>query len=240
MTDADKRAISDSARHLVRSVLYASLSTVMRDKDGAPYASMVAVATDQVGNPILLISDLADHTKNVKQDDRVSLLLIGDVGDDDPMAGERLTLQGRLKRSDDPALRQRYLARHPNAGLYADFADFGFYHMTIERAHLVAGFGRIHWLDGEALTIEPSSALLEAESDIVNHMNDDHADASKLYATRLLQQTDGDWRMTGVDPDGADFRLGNHAARLPFGQRVEESTDVRKELVRLVNQARSS
>lgn len=240
MTDADKRAILDSARHLVRSVLYASLSTVMRDQNGAPYASMVAVATDQVGNPILLISDLADHTKNLKQDDRISLLLIADVGDEDPMAGERLTLQGRLHRSDDPALRQRYLSRHGAAALYADFADFGFYHMTIERAHLVAGFGRIHWIDGENLTIEPASALLEAESDIVSHMNDDHADAIQLYATRLLQRGDGDWRMTGVDPDGADLRFGNHAARLPFDERVEESTNVRKELVRLVNKARNA
>lgn len=240
MTDADKRAISDSARHLVRSVLYASLSTVMRDQDGAPYASMVAVATDQIGNPILLISDLADHTKNLKQDDRISLLLIGDVGDEDPMAGERLTLQGRLRHSDDPALRQRYLSRHASAALYADFADFGFYHMTIERAHLVAGFGRIHWIDGDDLIIEPAPALQEAEGDIVSHMNDDHADAIKLYATRLLQCDDGDWRMTGVDPDGADLRLSNHAGRLPFGQRVEESTDVRKELVRLVNKARNA
>ncbi len=240
MTDADKRAISDSARHLVRSVLYASLSTVMRDQDGAPYASMVAVATDQIGNPILLISDLADHTKNLKQDDRISLLLIGDVGDEDPMAGERLTLQGRLRHSDDPALRQRYLSRHASAALYADFADFGFYHMTIERAHLVAGFGRIHWIDGDDLIIEPAPALQEAEDDIVSHMNDDHADAIKLYATRLLQCDDGDWRMTGVDPDGADLRLSNHAGRLPFGQRVEESTDVRKELVRLVNKARNA
>ena len=240
MTDADKRAISNSARHLVRSVLYASLSTVMRDRDGAPYASMVAVATDQIGNPILLISDLADHTKNLKQDNRISLLLIGDVGDEDPMAGERLTLQGRLERSNDPVLRKRYLSRHTSAALYADFADFGFYHMTIDRAHLVAGFGRIHWIEGDALTIESSSALLEAETDIVSHMNDDHADAIKLYATRLLNQAEGEWRMTGVDPDGADFRLGNRSARLPFGQRVEKSTDVRKELVRLVNQARDA
>jgi putative heme iron utilization protein len=240
MIDADPRAISASARNLVRSVLYASLSTVMRDQNGAPYASMVAVATDQVGNPILLISDLADHTKNIEQDDRVSLLLIGEFGDDDPMAGERLTLQGRLNRSNDPTLRQRYLFRHASATLYADFADFGFYHMTIERAHLVAGFGRIHWIDGDKLTIEPAPALLDAESGIVNHMNDDHDDAIKLYATHLLQCDDGDWRMTGVDPDGADLRLGNRSARLPFGHRVEESTDVRKELVRLVNQARDT
>jgi putative heme iron utilization protein len=240
MTDAGKRAISASARHLVRSVHYASLATVMRDNGGAPYASMVAAATDQVGHPILLLSDLADHTKNLKQDDRVSLLLMGDVADEDPMAGERLTLQGRLLRSDDPVLRQRYLSRHPAAALYADFADFGFYHMSVDRAHLVAGFGRIHWIDGDDLIIEPAAALQEAESEIVNHMNDDHADAIKLYATRLLQCGDGDWRMTGVDPDGADLRLGNHVARLPFGQRVEESTDVRKELVRLVNQARNA
>ncbi len=240
MTDADKRAIPESARQLVRSVPYGSLATVMRDDDGAPYASMVAFATDQTGKPILLLSDLADHTKNLKQDDRVSLLLIGDLADEDPMAGERLTLQGRLARSDNPTLRQRYLSRHPAASLYADFTDFSFYQMTIERAHLVAGFGRIHWIPGDDLTIDPVSTLLEAESEIIDHMNDDHADAIKLYATQLLQRDDGDWFMTGIDPEGADLRLGNRVARLPFDQRVETSTDVRKELVRLVNKARTA
>lgn len=238
MTDNDHQA--KAARHLLRSASFGSLATIMRDTDGAPYASMVAVATDHDGSPILLISDLADHTKNLKQNGQISLLLIGHNTDEDPMTGERLTLQGSISSSAEASLRQRFLARHPSAARYADFGDFGFYRVTIERAHLVAGFGRIHWIPGARLTIDPPKALIEAESEIVAHMNDDHADAVELYATKLLHRANGAWRVTGVDMEGADLRCQGQIARLPFGTVVKDSTDVRNELVRLVNKAREA
>jgi putative heme iron utilization protein len=240
MVNEDHEVASLAARQLLRSAPFGSLATVMRESGGCPYASMAATATDHDGAPILLLSDLADHTKNLKLDDRVSLLLIGGDRLEDPMAGERLTLQGRLARSTEPIHRQRYLARHPSASLYADFADFAFYRMTIEKAHLVAGFGKIHWLPGGNLTILPPPALAEAESEIVAHMNDDHADAIELYATKLLRRSKGDWSMTGVDAEGADLRHRDQVARLPFDARVEDSTAVRSELVRLVNKAREA
>lgn len=240
MTDDHRAGIAAAARHLMRSAPIGSLATVMRDANGAPYASLVAIATDFDGAPILLLSDLADHTKNLKVDDRISLLLSEIDAHEDPLAGERLSLMGQLVRSDTPGLRQRYLARHPRAAQYAAFGDFGFYHMAVERAHLVAGFGRIHWIDGENLRLNPSERLVAAEADIVAHMNDDHADAVQLYATRLLGRDGGEWRMTGVDGEGADLRLGGQVARLPFGCQVEDGTGVRKELVRLVNKARDA
>lgn len=240
MIDDDHSRIDAAARHLLRSAPLGSLATVMRESDGAPYASLVAIATDHDGAPILLLSDLADHSKNLKIDDRVSLLLTGSKAHEDPLAGERLSLMGRLVRSDAPRLRERYLARHHRAAGYAAFADFGFYHMSVDRAHLVAGFGRIHWIDGTNLRIEPSDQLVAAETDIVAHMNDDHADAVQLYATELLGCGDGDWRLTGIDGEGADLRLQDQVARLPFGRLVQNGTDVRKKLIRLVNKARSS
>lgn len=240
MTDDDLKAIGQAARQLMRGAAVGSLATVMREAAGAPYASLVATATDHSGAPILLISDLADHTKNLKRDERVSLLLTGDLEREDPLSGERLSLQGTLARDDDPHLRTRYLARHPGAALYADFGDFGFYRMTVERGHLVAGFGRIHWIDGKALTIPPATQLIEDEAGIVEHMNEDHADALELYATGLLSEINGSWRMTGVDCEGIDLRLDARVARLPFGCRVENGTDVRKELIRLVNKAREA
>ena len=112
--------------------------------------------------------------------------------------------------------------------------------MAIEKAHLVAGFGRIHWIDGKDLTVTPPEALVAAEADIVEHMNDDHADAVQLYATRLLGLADGAWRMTGVDCEGADLRKDDSVARLPFEGEITDSTDVRKELIRLVNKARDA
>ena len=240
MTDDDLGCPGQAARHLLRSTPFGALATVMREANGAPYASMASIATDLDGAPILLLSDLADHTKNLTLDDRVSLLLIGQGLDEDPMAGERLTLQGRLSRNTAPQCRQRYLARHPKAALYADFADFGFYLMTIERAHLVAGFGNIHWMAGSRLTIDPPPALAKAEHGVINHMNEDHADAILLYATRLLRRSEGAWRITGVDGEGADLRCQDRVARLPFDGIVANGTDVRKEFVRLVNKARSA
>lgn len=240
MTDDDRSRIDVAARHLLRSAPFGSLATVMRESDGAPYASLVAAATDHDGAPILLLSDLADHSKNLRNDDRISLLLTGGKTHEDPFAGERLSLMGRLVRSDAPSLRQRYLARHHQASGYAEFADFGFYHMAVDRGHLVAGFGRIHWIEGDNLRIEPSGQLVAAEMDIVAHMNDDHADAVQLYATELLGLDEGEWRMTGVDDEGVDLRFRDQVARLPFSRRVEDSTDVRKELVKLVNKARNT
>ena len=236
----DQPSPAADGRFLLRSVALGTLATVMRGGEGAPYASLASVATDHDGSPILLISDLADHTKNVKEDDRVSLLLNGSEGHDDPLAGARLTLQGRLTRKDDPELRRRYLSRHPASAFYADFGDFGFYHFGIEKAHLVAGFGRIAWIDGGDLLVSPSDALAASDADVVAHMNEDHLDAIQLYANRLLGLEGDDWLMTGIDVEGADLRRGNQVARLTFDNIVNNSTDVRNELVSLVNKSRAS
>ncbi len=241
MTVDDQSSPAESGRLLLRSVPLGTLATLMRDGDGAPYASLAPVATDHDGSPILLISDLADHTRNIREDNRVSLLLNGSEGFEDPLAGARLTLQGRLIRPDDASgLRRRYLARHPSASLYADFGDFGFYRLTIEKAHLVAGFGRIHWIDGNDLRMAPADELMAADADIVAHMNEDHRDAVQLYATKLLGCDGDDWIMTGIDAEGADLRAKSQVARLTFDTIVNNSTDVRKVLISLVNKARSA
>ncbi len=240
MTVDDRSSPATAGRHLLRSVPIGALATVMRETDGAPYASLAPMATDHDGCPILLISDLADHTKNAKLDERVSLLLNGSEGHEDPLAGARLTLQGRLSRPENPELRRRYLARHPAAALYADFGDFGFYRLLVEKAHLVAGFGRIHWIEGAALLIEPPAELAASDADITAHMNDDHQDAIQLYANTLLGLEGDDWIMTGVDAEGVDLRRKERVARLRFDGMVNTSTDVRKELVSLVNKARSA
>jgi putative heme iron utilization protein len=231
-----------TVRHLVRATPRAALGTVLRASSGAPpggpYVSLVSVATDHDGAPLLLLSDLADHTRNLREDDRVSLLFDATGDRADPLAGERATLQGRLARSAEPRHRVRYLGRHPAAAMYADFRDFGFYRLAIERAHLVAGFGRIHWLDGTTILVEPQPALAEREADIVHHMNDDHSDAVQLYAERLVGLAGNGWQMTGIDPEGCDLRAGNHTARLTFECVVTDAESARAELVRLARHAR--
>ncbi len=231
------------ARRLVRSLDRASLGTIMRPDApdaGAPYASLVMVASDHDAAPLLLISGLADHTKNLLADPRVSLLADGTIGLDEPLTGPRVSLQGIARRTADARHRNRFIARHPGAAMYAGFGDFGFWRIEVSRAHLVAGFGRIHWIDGSAfLYTAATTALAEAEADIVAHMNADHAEAVQLYATKLLGRSGNGWTMTGVDPEGTDLRRGGETARLVFEKPVIDAETARVELVRLVKKARA-
>ena len=136
------------ARALIRRDR-AALGTL--DATGAPYVSLVLVAADAAGKPLLLLSDLAEHSKNLRRDPRASLLFDGTGGLDQPLTGARITLMGRVAPAPDPADRARYVAQHNEAGGWARMRDFRVYRFEPERAHLVAGFGRIAWLDASAL-----------------------------------------------------------------------------------------
>jgi hypothetical protein len=232
---------ADQARRILRATDRATLATGQRDAGGWPYPSLVLVAVEHDASPLLLISNLADHTRNIKCDDRVGLLFDATVGLDEPLAGARVSVLGRAEPSDEPRHRARFLARHPGAAMYAGFADFAIYRVAVERAHLVAGFGRIHWIPADALLYGGGAvpaALAEREADIVGHMNWDHAEAIELYATVLLGQPGGGWTMTGVDPEGCDLRRGAAVARLSFDRPVSDADGARAELVRLVGKAR--
>jgi putative heme iron utilization protein len=234
MSDDTAEATALAARRLVRRLDRATLATSL---DGWPYASLVLVATATDGAPILLLSDLAEHTRNATRDVRVSLLYDGTAGLDDPLVGERVTLLGEIAASGDAALVRRYVARHPAAAVYAGFRDFHCYRLTIRRAHLIAGFGRIHWLDGDRL-LRPAPDLAQAEPEILVHMNKDHAEALDLYAQKLLRRQGDGWEMTGIDPEGLDLRRAGATARLDFERPVSDATTARQELIRLVERAR--
>ena len=240
MTDDLPRLV----RELVRSRDRAALATALpgpAGEAGWPYASLVLVAADHDLAPILLLSDLADHSKAMAADDRVSLLFDGTAGLDQPLTGPRVSLLGRAHRTDDTRLKRRYLARHPDADLYAGFSDFKFYRVEVERAHLVGGFGKIHWLPAsDLMPAKPSLvAFAAAEDEIVGHMNADHADAVQLYATRLLGQPAGNWKMTGIDAEGLDLRCGGAVARLAFETALGMPGEARAALVTLVGKARA-
>lgn len=132
-------------RRVVRACRKAVLSTLLAE-GGAPYGSLVTVALDHDLSPILLLSAMSDHSRNIATDSRVSLLFDGTDGHPNPQTGPRVTLMGWVEKTTDPRLRARFLARHPGAALYADFADFSFWRMMPERAHFVGGFGRAVWL----------------------------------------------------------------------------------------------
>ncbi len=229
------------ARSLLRAALKGSLATLSKGS-GHPYASLVLTATDSDGTPLLLISQLALHTQNLSADSRASLLIDGTGTEADPMAGTRVTLIGSAQPTASATARARFLARHPSTEGYADFPDFALYALKPEGAHFIGGFGRIVDIAAGDLLVPlaGAEALVEAEPGIVSHMNEDHADAIELYATRILRAGPGAWRMTGIDPEGCDLVLGARGLRLPFTLRVTNADAARQELVRLVGVARAT
>jgi putative heme iron utilization protein len=229
-----------AAKKLLREGRSAALASLMPGS-GDPYCSLVNVATAADGAPLLLISRLAVHTRNVLADPRVSLM-IDERKPGDPLQGARVMLMGTAAATDDPEARRRYLDRQPEAEMFAGFADFAFYRMTLKTAHLVAGFGRIVDLSPRDILTETGDAaeLLAAEPRILAHMNADHADAVRLYATRLLGARDGEWRCVGCDPEGLELQLDRTALRLPFPERVHAPDQVRHVLRQMAEQARAA
>ena len=231
---------AEAARRMIRTALKGALGTLDRTS-GHPYTSLVLVATEPDGTPVLLISRLALHTQNLTADQRASLLIDGTTGLGDPLTGGRLTLTGSLRPTASPTAKPRFLARHQTAQTYAEFPDFAMYAFEITAGHYIGGFGRIVDLAPAELVGGSTRApeLTAAESDIVDHMNADHADAMALYATELANCDPGDWRMCGIDPDGFDLLHRSNAARIEFAKPVLTPNEARIALVALVKHARS-
>ncbi|NWG23410.1 MAG: HugZ family protein [Pseudorhodoplanes sp.] len=234
-SDFDPKA---AAKKILREARSGALATLMAGT-GDPYCSLVNIATAADGSPLLLVSRLAIHTKNLLADPRVSIML-DERKEGDPLQGARIMLMGRIALTQDENDRRRYLARQPEANMFAGFADFAFYRMAVSGAHLVAGFGRIVDLPPSDILTDLTGAddLVAAEAGALAHMNDDHADALRLYATRLLGAPDGEWLCAGCDPEGLDLQLGRAALRLPFPQRVASPAALRQVLKQLAEEAR--
>ncbi len=224
-----------TARRLLAQARRGALATLL--PSGAPYVSLVTVATMPDQAPVLLLSGLARHTANIREDPRVSLL-VEEAGSGDPLEHPRLSISGTIAPTAAPAAERRFLARHPSATSYAGFKDFGFWRIEVTGGHLVAGFGRIVDLKASDLTID-ATPLLESEAGAIEHMNKDHVDAIDLYATRLLGERHGPWRIIGIDPEGCDLILGEVVRRLDFPQRVTNPGALRKMLADLAQEART-
>jgi putative heme iron utilization protein len=240
--DFDPRAV---AKGLLRATRAGSLATLDRNT-GHPFASLVNVATDVDGSPLILVSRLSTHTANLEVDGRASLLLAS-TGKGDPLAHPRLTLLGVFTQvaresADEARVRRRFLARHPKSELYVGFKDFSFWRLSAVSAHLNGGFARAADLKAaDVLTdIAGADELVATEEGAVTHMNDDHAEAVRLYATKLLGADDGKWRLTGLDPEGLDLALGDATLRLPFPERVTGAAQLRKVVVDLAAKARAA
>jgi putative heme iron utilization protein len=229
-----------AAKKLMREARSGALATLTVGS-GDPYCSLVNVASAADGAPLLLISRLAVHTKNILADARVSLML-DERKPGDPLEGARVMLMGSAAKTESEDARRRYLARQPEAEMFAGFGDFAFYEVNLKYAHLVAGFGRIVDLKPADLLTDLSGAeaLIAAEPEVINHMNTDHADTCRLYATKLLGAHDGNWRCVGCDPDGLDLQFERTGLRLSFPQRVSQPSVLRTVLKQLADQARAA
>jgi putative heme iron utilization protein len=226
------------AKRLIRTARFGALAT-LAPEDGWPVATRVALATLIDGSPTFLVSKLSTHTQALDADPRCALL-IGEPGRGDPLAHPRVTVYAearRLSREDDADARRRYLARHPKAALYADFADFGFFRCRIVRADLNGGFGKAFSLSPEDLAPRLDWRILaDVEAGAVAHMNADHAEAVAHYA-RLCGGAGGAWTLTGLDPEGADLACGDDVRRLEFTTPVGDSGSLRAALVALARRA---
>jgi heme iron utilization protein len=228
-------------KSLLRTTRWASLATLV--PDGAPFATLVNVASAPDGSPILLMSKLSAHRRHIAADPRISLLYyVPKKGD--PLAHPRLTLVGRAVLADDPAeraaLRARFLARHPKSALYADFPDFGFFRVALDAVHLNGGFGRAAPALSPSDILTPvagAETLVAGEAGALQHVNQDHADFAPLLA-KASGYDSGHWRTLGFDPEGVDLGNDEMILRLPFPHPIATPGELRHALVALAHAAR--
>jgi putative heme iron utilization protein len=187
------------------------------------------------GSLLLLLSRLAEHTRHLAADPRCSVMVSGAAVSDNPQLTPRVTVTGVAEVVDDAALKARYLAVHPYASLYAGFGDFATWRIALGGGLLVGGFGRAARLKGVDLMpdAEAVAAVLAAEPGVLAHCNRDHADALAAIAGSA-----GDWQMVTADVDGFDLAQGEKVVRFAWSAPVKDSGDIRRELVRLAQEAR--
>jgi putative heme iron utilization protein len=228
---------------LVSQVSTGTLCTLAIEPAGYPYGSFVTVAFDS-GNPVFLISTLAEHTKNLERDPRASLL-VAESGAADPLANGRVTLLGPCTRveGDDGSARAAFLTVHPNAAYYADFRDFAFWSLRVDAIRYIGGYGRMSWIGRDEWRAATPDPLAPHAAGAIAHMNADHADAMVLYCKAFSKAADvRSATMTGVDRYGFEMSAttaqGPRPVRVAFARPVTTPEELRAALVAMVKDAR--
>lgn len=227
------------ARRIIRAAAAATLAT---QQEGQPFASLVTPACAPDLAPLLWLSTLSEHTRHLQREPRCALLFTSPAETVNPQTAPRVTLTGVAQPITDAGLKARWLARHPYAALYAEFADFALWRITPLGALMVGGFARATRLRLAQLQPDPAAvaAIAETEPDIISHVNGDHADALQAIATGLFGAAPGAWRIAAVDVDGLDLACGDSVLRLDFEAPVRDADAVRAELIRTARRARST
>ncbi len=214
------------ARRLLRQARAATLATA---EDGQPYAALVTPAPAPDLSLLMLLSGLSAHTRHLRDDGRCALMVTGEAADANPQTAPRLTVLGTAAREDDPALKARWVARHPYAAFYADLGDFRLLRLRPAGGQFIGGFASAHRLSAEDLTPDAVAvaAVAEAEADILLHMNRDRPDSVARIAGG-----EG-WQMVAVDVDGCDLQQGETVRRIAWSAPAKDVDDVHRELIRL-------
>lgn len=225
------------ARRYLRRRLHGVLSTLSRKFAGYPFGSVVPYVLDHAARPVILISRLAEHTKNIDADPRVSLL-VSDPGDD-VQAGARLTLIGDAVRDGGGIGLARYLNYSPGSERLIALGDFAFYAITPRALRFIGGFGDIHWISAESYT-PPPNALAAEEDGIITHMNAEHAHNLRDYCRFYHQRNANTAIMIGIDCDGFDVRADGAILRFEFDDAVTDALRARKALIGMAEKARAA
>jgi len=236
---------AERARTLVARISTGTLCTLALEPEGYPYGSFVTVAFDD-GNPVFLISALAEHTKNLEHDPRASLL-VAEGGAADPLANGRVTILGRCTRvdGDGGSARAAFLTVHPNSSYYADFRDFGFWKLHVDHVRYIGGYGRMSWISKDDWQSAEPDPLAPSAAGVIAHMNADHADALVLYCKAFSRATEiTSASMTGVDRYGFEMSAmtpkGPRPVRLAFPTPVSTPEQARAALISMLKDARST
>lgn len=203
---------------------------------GYPYASSLPYCTDQRGRVVVLISHLAEHTQNAERDARVGFLV--SVLTRDLQEQARVSMVGDIAAVQDEALAARYLRFFPEAGQYLQIGGFRFFRIEPRGLRYIAGFGSIHTIAGESY-LAPAYPLADAEGEVIEHMNAEHAHNLSDYCRRVQGKTPASAVMVGIDCDGLDIRADGKLVRIEFDAEVKDANAARSELIRLARSSRA-
>lgn len=236
---------AERVRTLLHRERMAALATNSQKHPGFPFASVMPYALRSEGSPLLLISNMAIHTQNLVADPRASLLVMQSGGDGDPLGLARVTLLGsvrRIEEVDDP-LREAYLDRHPSAKHWISFSDFGFFRLEVEHVYFVGGFGVMGWVERRDYAAAEPDPLAEAAPRIIEHMNEDHAEALREITRHFSGLEAEKAQMVSCDRLGFTVRLntaqGMKGTRIAFPEEVRSAGDARRVLVAMTAKARA-
>ena len=264
----ENKKIDFATRQLMRSSSRGYLATNMSEnlkkktsleiEHIIPYVTFVMTAFDYDGGPLVLLSDLSEHTKNIGDNNIVSILFYEEqkntsdfpvfknkdfikINDnyEDPMSRPRLTVLGKLKKSFQIEHKKRFLKRHPVSNLYANFKDMNIYKLDVMNAHLTGGFAKVQWFKKDEMLSKDYSGFKEVEDEVINHMNKEHKESLKLYAKVLLGKEPKNVQIVGIDPEGFDMRLSEKLIRFNFPVPLKKASELRKVFIKLHHEAKN-